>query len=331
MSLNRREVVGALGAVLLSGAVEPSLAQAGAKAKPVAKLASRLRIVIPANPGGGWDQTGRALGASMLAAGMVDELEFENKGGKGGTIGLAHYADKYGDDANTLLMGGTVMVGAVALQRPAVDLARVQPVARLTSDYLVVVVASDSPIRNVSDLVARMRTNAKAVPVAGGSAGGVDHMFVGVFAKGAGSDPADVAYQPFASGAEVVAAVLSGKAMAGVSGYSEFSEQLANGKLRAIGISARRPVYGIPAIRDQGVDIDMANWRGVFTGQAVTSTRRAEMVEAVRRATGHASWQKTLKQNHWESSWLAGAGLDSFIDFDLTTARVMVHLLKLKA
>ena len=107
--------------------------------------------------------------------------------------------------------------------------------------------------------------------------------------------PENVRYQPYcASGWGTVG--LAGKAMAGISGYSEFSEQLGNGKLRAIGISARRSIYGIPAIRDQGVDIEMANWRGVFTGQAVTATRRAEMVEAVRRATGDVTWQQILKQ-----------------------------------
>jgi len=62
----------------------------------------------------------------------------------------------------------------------------------------------------------------------------------------------------------------------------------------------------------------------------VSAARRAEMVEAVRLATNHESWQKVLKQNRWESSWLSGPNLDSFIDFDLTTSRVMVHLLKLK-
>ena len=51
-----------------------------------------MRIVIPANAGGGWDQTGRALGAAIVAAGAADQVEYENIGGKGGTIGLAKYA-----------------------------------------------------------------------------------------------------------------------------------------------------------------------------------------------------------------------------------------------
>lgn len=333
LTIKRRNVLGglALATVAPLWAQTTSSAKAKAEATGKGKLANKLRIVIPANAGGGWDQTGRALGAALLGSGAADEIEYENKGGKGGTVGLAYYADKYSNDPNTLLMGGTVMVGAVALQKPATDMSSIRPIARLTSDYLVVVVAADSPIRSIKDLAERVRNNPKDVPIAGGSAGGVDHVFAGVFTRGAGSKPDELVYLPFAGGAEVVQAVLSGRATAGISGYSEFSEQLASGKLRAIGVSSRRPVFGIPAIREQGVDVDMANWRGVFTGQGVSAARQSGMVEAVKLATSHESWQKTLRQNRWESSWLAGPGFNSFIDVDLTTSRVMVHLLKLKA
>ena len=75
---------------------------------------------------------------------------------------------------------------------------------------------------------------------------------------------------------------------------------------------------------------DWPGWRGP-TGQGVSAVRQAEMVEAVKAATNHESWQKTLKQNRWESSWLSGPSFNGFIDVDLTTSRVMVHLLKLKA
>jgi putative tricarboxylic transport membrane protein len=339
LNIKRRTALGGIAGLGLAtlGGTAPAWAQtakapAAAPARgKAARLAPKLRIVIPANAGGGWDQTGRALGAALVGAGAVDEIEYENKGGKGGTIGLAYYAEKYSADPNTLLMGGMVMVGAVALQKPAVDMTRIRPIARLTSDYLVVVVAANSPVRTIADLAGRMRANPKDVPIAGGSAGGVDHVFAGVFTRAAGSKPEELVYQPFAGGAEVVQAVLTGKAAAGISGYSEFADELASGKLRAIGVSSKRTVFGIPSIREQGVDVDMANWRGVFTGQNVAEARQAEMLEAVKAAAGHESWQKTLKQNHWESSLLSGPSLASFIDFDMTTSRVMVHLLKLKA
>src|SRR3989338_487563 len=210
------------------------------------KLAGTLRIVIPANPGGGWDQTGRALGAALAAVGAADQIEYENIGGKGGTIGLAKYAEKYGNDPNTLLMGGMVMVGAVALQKPAVDMSHIQPIARLTSDYLVAAVAAKSPIKNTKDLADAMRADLRALPVAGGSAGGVDHIFAGVLARASKAKPEDLVYKPFPGGSEVVDALVSGNAAVGLSGYSEFSDAIAAGKLRAIGVSSRRSALGRP-------------------------------------------------------------------------------------
>ena len=343
-SFNRRQIltqaaaasaVGALGASLAA----PAWAQAagataaGARGAPAkaSRLAPTLRIVIPANPGGGWDQTGRALGAALAAVGAADQIEYENVGGKGGTIGLAKYAEKYGNDANTLLMGGMVMVGAVALQKPAVDLTHIQPLARLTSDYLVAAVAAKSPIKNAKDLAEAMRADLRAVPVAGGSAGGVDHIFAGVLARASKASPEGLVYKPFAGGSEVVDAVVSGGAAMGLSGYSEFSDAIAAGKLRAIGVSSRRSAFGLPAFREQGLDATMAKWRGVFTGKGVPPARVAEMLAAVEAATAHESWLRTLKNNRWEPSWLTGKDLAEFMELDLTTARVMVYLLKLKA
>ena len=335
--MHRRTVLAALSAAAMgagtyvSAQTRPAAAAKTPAAGASPLLAAKLRMVIPANAGGGWDQTGRALGAAMLSAGVVQEIEYENKGGKGGTVGLAHYAQNYSNDVNTMLMGGLVMVGAVALQRPAVDMRRIRPLARLTSDYLVVVVPANSPLRNIRDFAQAMQTSPKTTPIAGGSAGGVDHVFAGVFARSARSRVEDLVYLPFAGGAEVVAAVLSGKAAVGISGFSEFRTQLASGELRAIGVSSKRAIFGIPAIREQGVDAEMANWRGVFTGDGVPTERQAEMVQAVRAATLQDNWKRTLEKNRWESAWLSDANFSSFIDVDMTTSQIMVHLLKLKA
>nr|WP_162583549.1 tripartite tricarboxylate transporter substrate-binding protein [Variovorax sp. PBS-H4] len=307
------------------------LAQA-AKPAPSAPAAAipRLRIVIPANEGGGWDQTGRALGAAMTAAGAVAQVEYENIGGKGGTIGLARYAEKYDADPNAVLMSGMVMVGAVALQKPAVDMSRIAPLARLTSDYEVVAVKGDSPIVTAKDLIAKMRTDPANTVIAGGSAGGVDHMFAGILSRAAGNTSALV-YQPFAGGAQVVSAVESGKAVAGISGYSEFSEQIASGKLRAIGVSSKNAFMGVPSVRQQGVDADLANWRGVFTGKAVPVQRQAVLLDAVRRAVATDTWQKGLKRSNWDSYWMEGKDFQGFLELDQSMAGILTYILKLKS
>ena len=191
--------------------------------------------------------------------------------------------------------------------------------------------AANSPIKTTKDLADALRADLKAVPIAGGSAGGVDHIYAGVLARAAKANPEGLVYKPFPGGAEVVEAVLSGNAALGLSGYSEFNDAIASGKLRAVGVSSRRSVFGLPSFREQGLDAVMANWRGVLTGKGVSAARTAEMLAAVEAATRHESWLRTLKQNRWEPSWLTGKDLAEFMELDLTTARVMVYLLKLKA
>ena len=62
-------------------------ALAAAGALPMqARAAANLKMMIPANPGGGWDTTGRALGKALQEAG-ASAVQFENKGGAAGAIG----------------------------------------------------------------------------------------------------------------------------------------------------------------------------------------------------------------------------------------------------
>jgi putative tricarboxylic transport membrane protein len=322
---------GAALAALCSPLAHAAPGPAAARAPQAQRVASTLRIVIPANTGGGWDQTGRTLGAALLACGAVERVEYENIGGKGGTIGLAQFAERHGSDPDALLIGGMVMVGAVALQKPAVNMSHVQPLARLTSDYLVVAVPRESPIHNTKDLVGALRSDQAAQSFAGGSAGGVDHIFAGLLTRAAKASPEKLVYKPFPGGAQVVEALLQGEARMGVSGYSEFSEALADGRLRAIGVSSRHSLFGLPSFREQGLDADMANWRAVFTGKQVAAPRAQALLAAVEQATQHDSWQRALRQNRWEASWQAGRDFSGFLELELTTASVMTYLLKLKA
>src|SRR3954468_6590706 len=72
-----------------------------------------LKMMIPANPGGGWDQTGRSLAAAMQSAKLVSSVQFDNKGGAAGTIGLAQFVNSSKGDPNAVMVGGMVMVGGI--------------------------------------------------------------------------------------------------------------------------------------------------------------------------------------------------------------------------
>src|SRR6186997_630328 len=149
-----------------------------------------VKILIPANPGGGWDQTGRTLGKVMADNKLVSGVQFDNKGGAGGTIGLAQFINSAKGDANAVMIGGMVMVGAIYLENSPVNLTMVTPLARLTGEYEIIVVPASSPHKSMADLVKAFKANPGGISWGGGSAGGTDHILVGLIAKAAGVDPA---------------------------------------------------------------------------------------------------------------------------------------------
>ena len=277
-----------------------------------------LKILVPAAPGGGWDQTGRALQAAMQSDNIVGKITVDNKGGAGGTIGLAQFVSSSKGDPNTLMMGGMVMVGAIITNKSPVNLSQVTPIARLTGEYQVVVVPGTSKVQTLKELVAQFKANPGSVAWGGGSAGGSDHILAGLIAQAAGVEATKVNYIAYAGGGEAQAAIMGGHVAAGISGYGEFAAQIKSGKLRALGISSDKRVPGIdiPTLKEQGVDVEMVNWRGVFAAPGITDAQRKDLVDIVGKTVKTASWQDALKRNDWTDMYLAGDAFKTFMDTD---------------
>jgi putative tricarboxylic transport membrane protein len=291
---------------------------AGLLATGAATAMENLKILVPAAPGGGWDQTGRALQAAMQSDNLVKKITVDNKGGAGGTIGLAQFVSSSKGDPNAMLVGGMVMVGAIITNKSPVNLSQVTPIARLTGEFQVVVVPGTSKLQSLKDLVAQFKANPGSVAWGGGSAGGSDHILAGLIAQAAGVDPAKVNYIAYAGGGEAQAAIMGGHVAAGISGYGEFAAQIKSGKLRALGISADKRVPGIdiPTLKEQGVDVEMVNWRAVFAAPGITDAQKKEMVDLVGKTVKTPAWQDTLKRNDWTDMFLAGDGFKTFLDAD---------------
>ena len=251
-------------------------------------------MMIPANPGGGWDQTGRNLAAAMQSAKLVQSVSFENKGGAAGTPGLAQFVNSAKGDPNAVMIGGMVMVGGIILNKSPVDLTMVTPLARLTSEYEVIVVPASSPHKTMGDLVKAFKANPGAIAWGGGSAGGTDHILVGMIAKAVGADVSKINYVPFKGGGEAIAAIVGGHVTAGVSGLGEFAEQIKAGRMRALAVSSTEKLEGIPTLKEQGVDVVLGNWRAIFAAPGITTAQRDQLVKLVQTATETPAWKETL-------------------------------------
>ncbi len=274
-----------------------------------------VKFMIPANPGGGWDTTARNLGQAMVKAGAVKSTQFENKGGAGGTIGLAQFVNTAKGDGNAIMVGGMVMVGGIILNKSVVNLSMVTPLARLTGEYEVLVVPAASPIKTLKDLTDKLKADPGSVSWGGGSAGGTDHILAGMIAQAVGVDPARVNYIPYAGGGEAQAAILGGHVTVGVSGYSEFAGQIKAGKFRALAISSDKKIAGIDiaTLRDQGVAVDLFNWRGVFGAPGITDQQKKDLLAALDTTVKSAAWKEVLVKQDWTDIYQSGDAFEKYI------------------
>ena len=288
---------------------------AGLVAAGSAHAVDNLKILVPANPGGGWDQTGRALQAAMQSSKLVDKVTVDNRGGAGGTIGIAQFVNSQKGEANALMVGGMVMVGAIVTNKSPVTLSQVTPIARLTGEYEVIVVPASSKIKTMKELAAQLKANPGSVAWGGGSAGGTDHILAAMIAQAVGADPAKINYIAYAGGGEALAAILGGHVAAGVSGYGEFAGQIKSGKMRALAISSdkRLPGIDIPTLKEQGIDVELANWRGIFAPPGITDAQRKELVDLIAKTVKTPAWQATLKKNEWEDLYLGGDAFKTYV------------------
>ena len=276
-----------------------------------------LRIMAPASPGGGWDQTSRSIQSVLQDAGIVKPVQVFNVPGAGGTIGLAQLYNAKGDGSLMMTMG-LVMVGAIQTNSSKVDLSRVTPLARLTGEYEVVVVPASSPYKNMADLVAAWKADPGKVAFAGGSAGGTDHMLVGLMAKAAGIDPRKMNYVPFSGGGETLAAVLGNQVAAAVAGYGEFEAQIKAGKLRAVGISAPKAQPGIeaPTLKSQGLNVELANWRGIVAPPGISADQKKALVSALDKMHASKEWKDVLETRKWTDLYLSGSKFDVYLKLE---------------
>ena len=274
----------------------------------------QLRIMAPAAPGGGWDQTAREMQTALRD--VAGRTEVYNVGGAGGTVGLSQYAGLTGQPTELMVMG-LVMVGAIESNDSPVTLAETTPLARLTTDYEVIVVAKDSRVATMQDLATAMRRDLQSVSIAGGSAGGVEHILAGLVARAVGGDPAEVNYVAHSGGGEALTTVLSGRATAAVSGVSELAPQIRAGNIRALAVSSpqRLPALpDVPTLREAGVDVELENWRAVVAPAGITEDEKSTLQDLILQMTRSEAWADTLERRGWLDATLAGPEFDAFLE-----------------
>ncbi len=271
-------------------------------------FAQDYTIMAPANPGGGWDATARTMQDVMQAEGIAPSVEVINVPGAGGTVGLAQFVNDSAGDPTKLIVGGYVMVGAILTNASPVTLADVTPIARLTGDHQAIVVPASSEIQTLADLVTLLKADPGAVSWAGGSAGGTDHITIGLLAKAAGVDPTKINYVAFSGGGEALAAILGSQVTAGVSSVGEFAEQIKAGTMRLLAVSSAERLEGVdaPTLKEAGFDVVVQNWRMIAAPAGLDEAGKAKIMADIEKLNASAGWQDALATKGWLNTYMAG-------------------------
>ena len=318
MSISKRDFL-AIGAAAGASMALPAWAQA----KP---LFDTLNMFVPAAPGGGWDGTARAIERAAKAAGLVGNMQFENVGGAGGMVGLPRYVNQRKGQGNSLMVGGSVMVGAGIANKSPVTMRNVTPIARLTEEAGVIAVPTNGKIKTWKDLEAAIKANPKAVSVAGGSAGGTDHILLGMVIQALGRNPREAAYVAFAGGGPANAAMLGGQVTAGISGYSEFEEQIKAGRMVALAVSGNRRIPGVnvPTLTELGVNVTAANWRGVFAAPGISQAQRDKLIDFISKVHASDAWKKELETRKWTDVFMTERPFEREIEANIKATEVIM-------
>ena len=279
-------------------------------------LFQHLRIIAPAAPGGGWDQTARVMQQALQTSGIVHSSSVENIPGAAGTIGLARFISAERGNGEALMASGLIMLGAIVTHQSPVTLREVTPIARLTGEYEAIVVPSSSRFESLPDLIRAFREHPASISWGGGSAGGTDQILAGLIADAVGVPPRQVNYIAFSGGGESLAAIMGGQVTVGVNGLAEFAAQIQSRTVRVLAISSPERIPGVnaPTLREQGVDVELENWRSVVAPPGITTFERQRLEQAVASMVRSDAWRAALARYRWNDRYLGGPAFARFVD-----------------
>ena len=287
---------------------------------------TNLTILVPGSAGGGYDSLARETQQALRVNAISGNVQVVNVPGASGTVGLATLVEM-DDRDDAILVLGSAMVGGIEVTGSTNDFSDVTPIVSVTTDYPVMVLPEDSPYNDVNEFLEGWAADPAHHPIGGGALGTVDHLLVIAMAESVGIDPADINYIAYSGGGEVIGAMLSDTVAAGVSGYSELSDQIVTERVTGIGIAAPETVEGIdlPTFVEQGVDVVVTNWRGFVAPPNITDEQLADYQSMFAELLETDDWKDALDRQQWTELILTGDDYTTFIDDEVEKTHTLLE------
>lgn len=292
-----------------------------------------IRILAPATKGGGYDTLAQNL-ASVINDGKLapNGATVYNLPGDGGVAGMKDFAKLRGQPGNLMVFGLTT-IGALSVgATPGVSIKDVTPIARLTTDYEVLVVPASSAYKTVGEVLKAQRSNPENVRFGGASSAGAGQLYIGGLIQAGGGNPASMRWVESSGNLQALKAMQAGELDAASVSYGVAEADIKSGKLRALALSAPTRVSGIdvPTAREQGLATDLVNWRGVFAPAGLSDAQLNALSELFSRVNRSTQWRTLLRDQKQASFYQPSISFGYTVDREYKRIDKLITALKLK-
>ena len=282
------------------------------------KMLDSIHFLIPGGAGGGWDGTARGTGEALTEAGLVGTASYENMSGGGGGKAISYLIENAESSHGTLMVNSTPIVIRALTGEISNSFRDLTLVAGTIGDYAALVVGKDSPINSMADLLAAFDADPNATAIGGGSVpGSMDHLVAAMVMEAAGKDPLNVKYIPYDAGGKAMAALLSGEIAALSTGFSEAIDLANAGEVKIIGVTAPERVAAYadaPTMKEQGIDSEFVNWRGLFAAPGLPEDKLAAYQEVFAKMYETDEWEAVRARNGWVNIHNSGDDFRTFLE-----------------
>ncbi|HYC45972.1 MAG TPA: tripartite tricarboxylate transporter substrate binding protein [Burkholderiales bacterium] len=311
-----------IGALALSAVTAVASAQGWAPQKNV-------ELVVPNPPGGSNDKTARTVERIVVAMKLIPStLSIVNKPGGGGSIAYTYVQQRAGDPHYLVVSGPALLTnhitGASTLRHS--DLT---PIASLFDDYTVFAVNAGGSLKAGTDLVERLRKDAKSVTIGFSPlVGSHNHIAAGLMMKAAGGNAKDLKVVAYKGSADAIPNLMGGHIDLVTTAAGNVAPHIASGKLRAIAITAPQRLPGayadVPTWTEQGLKFTFGAWRAIFAPKGITAQQAAYWHGVLRKATEAREWKDDLAKNYWANVFVTGEGFARELEHDYAAMRAIL-------
>lgn len=297
-----------------------------AAAQTTWKPEKNVEIVVGLTAGSSQDRTARFLQNLWQSKGFVGvPVNVVNRVGGAGNVAWAYLSTHAADAHWFQISSPTILTNHIIGSAPF-TFTDYTPLALLGNQYIGVAVRADSPLKSVREIVERLRANPAALSMATNSQGSYLHIVCAQIARASGMDARRMKLAIF-QGGELMTAALGGHVDAIATVTSNLLPHVQSGKLRLIGISSAKRLGGVlaavPTLKEQGVDIVIANWQGAVGPAKLNAAQIAYWDGVFARTVKTDEWRTDQEANLWESDYMNAAEFTRFLKSDYEQAKAI--------